>query len=151
MNALVSFFASAIVIPVRFDLPPDVVLIFSYIRGYFVYCPFLQGRFIVPTGTLFEPTELSACCVLCQQSLDFFNICDLLCDIRYVLSLLHRAIHSADVSVHDPDTLRCGTGILLAPLAHFDPLDEEPQQFWFQFVNGGVPFGLLNEGVHIGG
>ena len=31
-------------------LPPDVVFPFSYIRGYFVYCPFLLDLFIVPRG-----------------------------------------------------------------------------------------------------
>ena len=71
--------------------------------------------------------------------------------MRYVLTFLHRAVHSADVSVHDPDTLSCGAGILLAPLSHFDPLDEEPQQLRRQFVNGGVSLGLFNEGVHISG
>ena len=51
----------------------------------------------------------------------------------------------------NPDTLSRRAGILLAPLAHLDPLDKEPQESRRQFVNGGVPLGLLNEGVHIGG
>ena len=29
-------------------IPPDVVLLFSYIRGLFVYCPFLLIRFTLP-------------------------------------------------------------------------------------------------------
>ena len=29
------------------QLPPDVVLTFSYIRGLFVYCPFLQDQFSI--------------------------------------------------------------------------------------------------------
>ena len=82
---------------------------------------------------------LSACCVLCQQSLDFFNICNLLCDMRYVLTFLHRAVHSADTPVHDPDTLSCGTGVLFTPLSHLNPLGEEPQKFRRQFVSGLPP------------
>ena len=69
--------------------------------------------------------------------------------MRCVLSLLHRAVHSADVPVYDPDALSRRAGILLAPLSHLDPLDEEPQQLRRQFVDGSVPFGFLNEGVHI--
>ena len=33
------------VIPFTHSNTPDVVLLFSYIRGYFVYCPFLLVRF----------------------------------------------------------------------------------------------------------
>lgn len=63
---------------------------------------------------------------------------------------LHRPVHHADVPVDDPDTLAGATGIFLAPLAHLDPLDEQPQEFRRQFVDGSVPLRLLNEGVHIG-
>ena len=63
---------------------------------------------------------------------------------------LHRPVHHADVPVDDPDALAGAAGIFLAPLAHLDPLDEQPQEFRRQFVDGSVPLRLLNEGVHIG-
>jgi len=34
-------------------IPPDVVLPFSYIRGLFVYCPFLLDLFTPERGFLF--------------------------------------------------------------------------------------------------
>lgn len=42
------------------------------------------------------------------------------------------------------------SGNVFVPLSHPDPLDEKPQHFRSQFVNGCVPFGLFNESIHIG-
>jgi hypothetical protein len=42
------------------------------------------------------------------------------------LALLHRAVHRADVAVHDADALVGAAGVFLRPLAYLDPLDEQP-------------------------
>ena len=42
-------------------IPPDVVLLFSYIRGLFVYCPFLLVRFI-RNVLLFSPPGAGGVC-----------------------------------------------------------------------------------------
>ena len=77
----------------------------------------------------------------------FFNMRDLPGDAQRTLSFLHQTVHSSDVPVYDPDTLSCGAGTPVASLAHLNPPDEEPQQFRCQLINGGVPFGLVNEGA----
>ena len=40
------------------------------------------------------------------------------------LALLHRAVHRADVAVHDADALVGAAGVFFRPLAHLDPLDK---------------------------
>lgn len=66
--------------------------------------------------------KLSACCVLCQQSLGFFNICNLLCDMRHVLTRLHRTVQRADIPVDDADALPGKLEILFAPLGLFQSI-----------------------------
>ena len=64
---------------------------------------------------------------------------------RLRLALLHRAVHRADVAVHDADALVGAAGVFLRPFSHLDPLDEQPQQLRRQLVDGGVLLRLLNE------
>lgn len=71
--------------------------------------------------------------------------------MRLRLALLHRAVHRADVAVHDADALVGAAGVFLRPLAYLDPLDEQPQQLRRQLVDGGILLRLLNERVHVGG
>ena len=56
-----------------------------------------------------------------------------------------RPVHHADVPVEDPDALAGAAGILLAPLAHLNPLNEQPQKFRRQLINSSVSLRLLNE------
>ena len=56
---------------------------------------------------------------------------------RLRLALLHRAVHRADVAVHDADALVGAAGVFLRPLAYLDPLDEQAQQLRRQLVDGG--------------
>lgn len=53
---------------------------------------------------------------------------------------LHRPVHHTDVPVDGLDGLAGTAGILLAPLAHLNPLSEQPQEFRRQFVNGSYRF-----------
>ena len=46
---------------------------------------------------------------------------------RLRLAPLHRAVHRADVAVHDADALVGAAGVFLRPLTYLDPLDEQPQ------------------------
>ena len=75
----------------------------------------------------------SVCCPLsCVFSL--FLLCGKLVkylaqgrrNVRLRLALLHRAVHRADVAVHDADALVGAAGVFLRPLAHLNPLDEQP-------------------------
>ena len=99
----------------------------------------------------------SVCCPLsCAFSL--FLLCGKLeylaqgrRNVRLRLALFHRAVHRADVAVHDADALVGAAGVFLRPLAYLDPLDEQPQQLRRQLVDGGVLLRLLNECVHVGG
>ena len=75
----------------------------------------------------------SVCCPLsCAFSL--FLLCGKLeylaqgrRNVRLRLALFHRAVHRADVAVHDADALVGAAGVFLRPLAYLDPLDEQPQ------------------------
>ena len=69
---------------------------------------------------------------------------------RLRLALLHRAVHRADVAVHDADALVGVAGVFLRPFSRLDPLDEQPQQLRRQLVDGGVLLRLLNECVRVG-
>lgn len=113
---------------------------FSYLGVSFI--DFLKEKTPQSIRVMFIGTQVdtmsckgadSVCCPLsCAFSL--FLLCGKLeylaqgrRNVRLRLALFHRAVHRADVAVHDADALVGAAGVFLRPLAYLDPLDEQPQ------------------------
>lgn len=109
---------------------------------------------IVFIGTFYDMTiighqgeQLSALVFLCQQ----LHICVFFRESDHanrLLSFFHLTVDDSDIHVDDTDLLRRGVCVLLRPFPNLNPLDEQPEQFGSQFIDGGEPLCLFDEGIH---